>query len=181
MIAGRPLGDVWRHSAAPGDGLVPFHKLTQWLAYSLLEVFEDAGLIVTGAADLTGLPEYRNGGLLLDLGVLRLRDPALAQVPLPVDHEAVVEWRALTVALLDRLAPADPPRAWPGRGGAAPVPHPGRRHLGRWPRHRPRAAPRRRATLDHHQRRDRILTVQPNVTLLSHPLVQHKLTLLRPC
>jgi len=104
-LAGRPLGDVWPHPAAPGDGLVPFHKLSQWLAYSLIEVFEDAGVPVTGIADLTGLPEYRNGGLLLDLGVLRLRDPALADAPLPPGHPAVVEWRALTVALLDRLAP----------------------------------------------------------------------------
>ena len=104
-LAGRPLGDVWRHPAAPGDGLVPFHKLSQWLAYSLVEVFEDAGVPVTGLGELTGLPEYRNGGLLLDLGALRLRDPALARQALPVDHEAVVEWRALTVALLDRLAP----------------------------------------------------------------------------
>jgi hypothetical protein len=69
-----------------------------------VEVFEDAGIPVTGLDDLTGLPEYRNGGLLLDLGVLALRDPALAAAPLPVGHEAVVEWRALTVALLDRLA-----------------------------------------------------------------------------
>ena len=29
-----------------------------------------------GLDALTGLPEYRNGGLLLDTGVLRLRDPA---------------------------------------------------------------------------------------------------------
>lgn len=105
VLGGRPLGDVWHHPSAPGDGLVPFHKLSQWLAYSLMEVFEDAGVPVTGIADLTGLPEYRNGGLLLDLGVLRLRDPALAEAPLPPGHPAVVEWRALTVALLDRLAP----------------------------------------------------------------------------
>ena len=103
--AGRPLGDVWHHPSAPDDGLVPFHKLSQWLTYSLVEVFEDAGIAVTGLATLTGLPEYRNGGLLLDLGALRLRDPALARELLPVGHEAVVEWRALTVALLDRLAP----------------------------------------------------------------------------
>ena len=105
VLAGRPLGDVWPHPAVPGDGLVPFHKLSQWLAYSLIEVFEDAGVPVTGIADLTGLPEYRNGGLLLDLGVLRLRDPALTEAPLPPSHPAIVEWRALTVALLDRLAP----------------------------------------------------------------------------
>ena len=105
VLAGRPLGDVWPHPAVPDDGLVPFHKLSQWLAYSLIEVFEDAGVPVTGIGDLTGLPEYRNGGLLLDLGVLRLRDPALADAPLLPGHPAVVEWRALTVALLDRLAP----------------------------------------------------------------------------
>jgi hypothetical protein len=107
-LGGVGLGDVWHHRlAAPGEpapGLVPFHKLSQWLAYSLVEVFEDAGLRVTCLDALTGLPEYRNGGLLLDLGVLQLRDPALAATPLPVEHEAVVEWRALTVALLDRLA-----------------------------------------------------------------------------
>ncbi len=103
------LGDVWRHPAAAGpgltDGLVPFHKLSQWLTYSLVEVFEGAGLRVTDLDALTGLPEYRNGGLFLDLGVIALRDPGLAAKPLPVAHEAIVEWRALTVALLDRLAP----------------------------------------------------------------------------
>lgn len=108
-LGGVPLGDVWRHPAAAADdataGLVPFHKLSQWLTYSLIEPFEDAGVAVTDLDALTGLPEYRNGGLFLDLGALRLRDPALAERALPVGHEAVVEWRALTVALLDRLAP----------------------------------------------------------------------------
>lgn len=107
-LGGVGLGDVWHHPSAapdgPAPGLVPFHKLSQWLSYSLVEVFEDAGVPVTGLDDLTGLPEYRNGGLLMDLGVLVLRDPALVAAPLPVAHEAVVEWRALTVALLDRLA-----------------------------------------------------------------------------
>lgn len=107
-LGGIGLGDVWAHPLAapegPAPGLVPFHKLSQWLAYSLVEVFEQAGLPVTRLDDLTGLPEYRNGGLLLDGGLLALRDPGLATVPLPVDHPAIVEWRALTVALLDRLA-----------------------------------------------------------------------------
>jgi hypothetical protein len=84
---------------------MPFHKLSQWLTYSLLEPFEWAGVTVTDLDALTGLPEYRNGGLLLDTGVLRLRDPALAQSDWAVDDEIVVEWRALTVALLDELAP----------------------------------------------------------------------------
>ena len=54
--------------------------------------------------ELTGLPEYRNGGLLLDLGVLQARDRAFHTRRWTVDAEPIVEWRALTVALLDRIA-----------------------------------------------------------------------------
>jgi hypothetical protein len=104
-LAGLPLGDCARHSAVPGDGLVPFHKLSQWLAYSLVEPLEAAGLRVTGLDALTGLAEYRNGGLFIDCGVIEPRDPALLRRPLEALSEPVVEWRALTVALLDRLAP----------------------------------------------------------------------------
>ncbi len=107
-IDGEPLGDCWRHQAVPGvggtDGWVPFHKLSQWLTYSLLEPFGWAGAKVSGLHALTGLPEYRNGGLFLDAGVLRLRDPDWSERAwIPAD-ELVVEWRALTVALLDELA-----------------------------------------------------------------------------
>jgi hypothetical protein len=101
---GVALGDCWPHPAAHG-GLVPFHKLTQWLTYSLLEPLADAGLTVTGVEKLTGLPEYRNGGLLLDLALLEARDPTFHTRLLTVDEPAVVEWRALTVIGLDRLAP----------------------------------------------------------------------------
>jgi hypothetical protein len=108
-IEREPLGDCWRHDAVPGPGLtqgwVPFHKLSQWLTYSLLEPFEWAGVQVVDLDALTGLPEYRNGGLLLDTGVLRLREPDWAQRAWEVGDELVVEWRALTVALLDELAP----------------------------------------------------------------------------
>ncbi|MBX3656483.1 MAG: URC4/urg3 family protein [Ramlibacter sp.] len=104
-----PLGDCWRHSAVRGegdsDGWMPFHKLSQWLTYSLLEPFQWAGVRVLGLDALTGLPEYRNGGLLLDAGVLQLTDPAHAQRVWQPGDELVVEWRALTVALLDELAP----------------------------------------------------------------------------
>ncbi|CAO3437049.1 URC4/urg3 family protein [Azospirillum argentinense] len=95
------LGDTWTHSAV---GLVPFHKLSQWLSYSLVEPLEAAGIAVTGLDRLTGLPEYRNGGLLVDSGVLVPKDARLLTDELEVGDEAVVEWRALTVALLDRLA-----------------------------------------------------------------------------
>jgi hypothetical protein len=101
---GRPLGDCGKHRAVPGDGLVPFHKLSQWLAYSLVEPLQDAGMTVTELDGLTGLAEYRNGGLFLDLGVIEPRDPSLVSRTLDPQDEAVVEWRALTVILLDRLA-----------------------------------------------------------------------------
>jgi hypothetical protein len=108
-LGGIALGDVWRHPHAggrgPTAGWVPFHKLSQWLAYSLFEPFEWAGVAVTDRELLTALPEYRNGGLLLDTGALALVHPATATVALDVGSELVVEWRALTVALMDELVP----------------------------------------------------------------------------
>ncbi len=107
-LAGVALGDVWRHRSADGgggaSGFVPFHKLSQWLAYSLIEPLRDAGVAVVDIDALTGLAEYRNGGLMLDAGLLQPRDPALSRRKLKVDEEPVVEWRALTVALIDRIA-----------------------------------------------------------------------------
>ncbi|MEM8580522.1 MAG: DUF1688 family protein [Pseudomonadota bacterium] len=101
-LDGRLLGDCWRHPQAPESGLVPFHKLSQWLSYSLLEPLARAGISVTGLEELTGLAEYRNGGLFVDSGVLELKvaDPG----PVPPQSALVVEWRALTVSLLDRVA-----------------------------------------------------------------------------
>ena len=108
-IGGVNLGDVWRHRAlVRADAtheLVPFHKLSQWLTYSLVEPMQEAGVDVTGIDGLTGLAEYRNGGLFVDLGVLSLRDPGATASPIPAGSELVVEWRALTVALLDRVVP----------------------------------------------------------------------------
>lgn len=109
-LGGVPLGDCWRHPAivAPDatNGLVPLHKLSHWLAYSLIEPLQWAGLTVTDINGLTGLAEYRNGGLFIDTGVLAFRDPADAARDHDVAAALVVEWRALTVALLDRLAEA---------------------------------------------------------------------------
>jgi Protein of unknown function (DUF1688) len=107
-LGGVPLGDCWRHPGltAPDatTGLVPLHKLSQWLAYSLVEPLQAAGIEVIALDGLTGLAEYRNGGLFIDTGVLELRDPAQAAAAHAVGSTLVVEWRALTVALLDRLA-----------------------------------------------------------------------------
>lgn len=113
VLHGHALGDCWLHLAVSGSGdandptlgWMPFHKLPQWMTYSLLEPFEWAGIPVLGLDTLTGLPDYRNGGLFLDVGVLRLRNPALALQSHQAGDELIVEWRALTVALLDELAP----------------------------------------------------------------------------
>jgi hypothetical protein len=108
VIDGVPLGDTWRHSsvdvAGPTRGLMPFHKLSQWLAYSLLEPLWEAGCAVDDVEQLTGLAEYRNGGLFIDLGVLALRPCDIGTLPHAPADEAIVEWRALTVALLDEVA-----------------------------------------------------------------------------
>lgn len=107
-LGGIPLGDCWRHPAlVTADAtteLVPLHKLSQWLTYSLIEPLQAAGIDVTEIDGLTGLAEYRNGGLFVDAGVLTLRHGADALREHTVDSLLVVEWRALTVALLDRVA-----------------------------------------------------------------------------
>jgi hypothetical protein len=108
-VDGVQLGDVWRHPHAGGGGQtagwVPFHKLSQWLGYSLFEPFEWAGVTIAGCDQLTALPEYRNGGLLLDTGVLQPVNPPDSSTTFEVGDELIVEWRALTVALVDELAP----------------------------------------------------------------------------
>lgn len=107
-LGGIGLGDTWRYERLHRDdatsGLVPFHKLSQWLAYSLIEPLLEAGLSVSGVDALTGLAEYRNGGLMIDSGIIVPRDPAMLDQPHEPASAFVVEWRALTVALLDRLA-----------------------------------------------------------------------------
>ncbi|HVK60552.1 MAG TPA: URC4/urg3 family protein [Bdellovibrionales bacterium] len=104
---GKNLGDVWKHSALKGadeySELVPFHKLSQWMTYSLIEPILEAGLSVTGVEGLTGLAEYRNGGLLIDSGLVSLKNPDDLKKTWKPDSELVIEWRALTVHLLDKI------------------------------------------------------------------------------
>ena len=83
------------------------------------------GIEWAGEHLLTGLPEYRNGGLLIDIGLLTLKDaqekrglenynqnskkvgqPSVEVVPMfPPEDDVVVEWRACTLGFLDMLLP----------------------------------------------------------------------------
>ena len=63
----------------------------------------EAGLKVEGAEKLTGLAEYRNGGLFLDFGVIELRDKSHMKSSHKPSSDLIVEWRALTIQLLDRI------------------------------------------------------------------------------
>ena len=121
QIEGTPIGDAWplrvlekqNGSQDIKKNIQPFHKLTQWLAYSLMVPFVIILSYSWKNAHLgTGLPEYRNGGLFIDLGVLSLKPEALERgqkasgqkLPMFKDcSDEIVEWRALTVALLDEV------------------------------------------------------------------------------
>lgn len=109
-LLGVNLGDVWKHDKVGGPtitaGLVPFHKLSQWITYSLIEPLEQAGVQVINTDELTGLAEYRNGGLFVDDGVLVPKHAGVTTKTHATGDEVIVEWRALTVALLDEVAMA---------------------------------------------------------------------------
>lgn len=107
-LEGANLGDVGQHPVAAADdltdGLVPFHKLSQWLAFSLIEPLEELGIDVVGIDALTPLAEYRNGGLLIDLGLIMPKHEAVLGQPHPGNSYLITEWRALTIALIEKLA-----------------------------------------------------------------------------
>jgi hypothetical protein len=123
VINGQSIGDAWPlstlekrsaiNSSNESSMIQPFHKLTQWLAYSLMVPFQRIlGMQWTGTDSLTALPEYRNGGLFVDLGVLALKQEALDRglkasgEALPMfkpGDDVIVEWRAMTLVLVDKL------------------------------------------------------------------------------
>ena len=102
------LGDCWKHSQIKTndatDGYIPFHKLTMWMTYSVVHALKELGIAVAEQNALCGLAEYRNGGLMLDSGLVVATDKNLANTPLKQESETIVEWRALTISLLDLLA-----------------------------------------------------------------------------
>ena len=123
IVNGKAIGDAWPLSTLEtqddsitsnkSSHIQPFHKLTQWLAYSLMVPFQRIlGIEWTGTDSLTALPEYRNGGLFVDMGVLNLKREALerglkasgGELPMfKAGDDVVVEWRAMTLVLVDKL------------------------------------------------------------------------------
>lgn len=128
-IQGQPLGDCWNLDTKLKtekhwdtdflNSIVTFHKLTQWLCYSLLVPLEKYGykFQISDKELQTGLPEYRNGGLFYDFGVITLKKEHLERglalseklnnersIPtFTADDGVIVEWRCLTIGLLDEL------------------------------------------------------------------------------
>ena len=103
---------------------MPLHKQTQWLTFSLMAPMARVLRIrFAGVELLTALPDSRNGGLLIDTGLLTLKpndmrrgveaynanakhegQPNVEVVPLfNIDDDVVVEWRAVTIGFLDEL------------------------------------------------------------------------------
>jgi hypothetical protein len=107
QVGGVPLGDCWRHPAVradgPSGGWVPLHGLAQWLTYSLIEPLHWCGVTVGGLDSLTALADEANGSLLIDTGVLRLREPGRVPAEWHASDELIVEWRACTVSLMDEV------------------------------------------------------------------------------
>ncbi len=106
-LGGKSLGDVWAHPLAGGSGAsaghVPFHTYSQWLALSLVEPLAAGGIEIDALDELTGLAGLRHGGLFLDAGVVVPRRPGFAHAPHMPGDTAIVEWRALSMVLLDDL------------------------------------------------------------------------------
>ena len=105
LLDGTNLGDTWAYRPLGESAIsyVPFHKLSQWISYSVIETLANNGFTVTGVEELTGLAEYRNGGLMLDSGLISLRNPANAEQLWAPGSEIIIEWRALTISLLDQI------------------------------------------------------------------------------
>lgn len=129
-IDGICIGDAWpcslmpSHPTHPWESIVPLHKVVQWLTYSLMvPMTKLLNVCFVGSELLTAPPDYNNSGLLIDIGLLTLKpeenergltqyrknaqlkgQPNVEVVPLfGIDDGVVVEWRAITICVLDEL------------------------------------------------------------------------------
>jgi len=106
-IGGRLAGDVWRHPLAWAEDrsreIVPFHCLLLALVLDLVAPLEEAG---RGLEQLDQLPVPADRALattMLRLGLVRPRHAAVARLRHPPGSDIVVEIRALSLALAERL------------------------------------------------------------------------------
>merc|ERR1719263_727589 len=108
-ISGIQRGDVWTYAplkinGQAGSDLVPFHKLSQWLILSWLEPLMELDFEIIDIELLTPLAEYRNGGFLIDIGIIELKHSDDFERRFNIGSEIVIEWRALTICLIDQIA-----------------------------------------------------------------------------
>ncbi|PJF18226.1 putative DUF1688 domain-containing protein [Paramicrosporidium saccamoebae] len=104
-LDGVSLGDVWPCAAL--GLLVPFHKLSQWLTYSLMErITHFLDINFLEADKMTGLAEYRNGGLFIDLGILTPKKLSSLEPSLPSVFNQLVQLMSNTTAQLKSVNPA---------------------------------------------------------------------------
>lgn len=103
---GRAIGDAWHHSALKSDsvlqGIVPIHRITQWLHYAIAPALSESGLHSFPTTDLSGLPGYRNTGLLIDSGIIQPRSQDLLSREHLLGDEPIVELRCLTIGVMGR-------------------------------------------------------------------------------
>ena len=120
-VQGLPAGDVWPHrwaGEATGDvvgpavandgdlgtsGWVPLHAMGQALVATLGLPLQRAGHSLQGLQTLTACADHATCSLMLTAGVVVPRHTRLLSRKLALGDEAVVECRALTVALFDEL------------------------------------------------------------------------------
>ncbi len=161
-LGGVALGDCWRHSALKTDdetdGLVPLHKLSQWLAYSLIEPLQWAGIEVTDIDGLTGL-----GGIPQRRAVHRHRRAGAARSRRGATRARRRFGAGGGVARADRRAARSSGRRSCAHGSnmdrrtLAACQNPARRHLDGRARHRKTTAAGRRAAVENRQRRNGVL------------------------
>ncbi len=106
-IGGSLAGDIWRHPLAWADDrsreLVPFHCLLQALVLDLIEPLAEADMPLDKLEELT-VPATRGlAADILRLGLVLPRHAAVARLRHPPGSDIVVELRALSIALADRL------------------------------------------------------------------------------
>ncbi len=192
-LDGVPLGDCGRHGAVPGDRLVLLHKLSQWLTY-LAGRAAGRGR-VSRAIGIDGFDRARRVPQRRPVRRRRAcwkpRDSALALVA----SARSVFRGGRRVARADGRSCSTGWRRWSARGSAKPPPSfrcracskaaPGRRGVNSRPSgapaaHRPSTSSAMAPCFEQRRRGRCPQQLDPeDPTIVDHPLVQHKLSLMR--